>query len=128
MGLGRMNGKSALVTGAAFGIGRATALKFADEGARLIVQDIQADPVRSLAAELSAKGAAVQAVGLRTEFVRQRRLATLVPRQAGIQPEGGAHVGVVRVRRGFLQLQRIHRPPGNVRNLAHARTSCNPLS
>jgi NAD(P)-dependent dehydrogenase (short-subunit alcohol dehydrogenase family) len=62
MGLGRMNGKSVLVTGAAFGIGRATALKFADEGARLIVQDIQADPVRSLAAELSAKGADVQAV------------------------------------------------------------------
>ena len=36
MGLGRMQGKSVLVTGAAFGIGRATAVTFADEGARLI--------------------------------------------------------------------------------------------
>ena len=34
MGLGRMDGKSVLITGAAFGIGRATAEKFADEGAQ----------------------------------------------------------------------------------------------
>jgi NAD(P)-dependent dehydrogenase (short-subunit alcohol dehydrogenase family) len=48
MGLGRMNGKSVL--------------KFADEGARLIVQDVQADPVRALASELSANGAKAHAV------------------------------------------------------------------
>lgn len=62
MGLGRLAGKSALVTGAAFGIGRATAVTFADEGARLVLQDIQDGPVRALADDLRATGAEVQVV------------------------------------------------------------------
>jgi NAD(P)-dependent dehydrogenase (short-subunit alcohol dehydrogenase family) len=37
---GILEGKAALVTGAASGIGRATALVFADEGARLVLGDI----------------------------------------------------------------------------------------
>jgi NAD(P)-dependent dehydrogenase (short-subunit alcohol dehydrogenase family) len=62
MGLGRMNGKAVLVTGAAMGIGRAAAVKFADEGAHLVVQDIQPDPLYALRDELSAAGATVTAV------------------------------------------------------------------
>lgn len=38
-----LSGKIALVTGAGAGIGRATALKFAEEGARVVVSDIDAD-------------------------------------------------------------------------------------
>jgi NAD(P)-dependent dehydrogenase (short-subunit alcohol dehydrogenase family) len=44
---GRLLGKSALVTGAAAGIGRATAELFAREGARLIVADINTDGLRT---------------------------------------------------------------------------------
>jgi NAD(P)-dependent dehydrogenase (short-subunit alcohol dehydrogenase family) len=62
MGLGRVNGKSVLVTGAAFGIGRATAVKFAEEGANLIVQDIQQAPILALEKELSGKGCTVKAI------------------------------------------------------------------
>jgi NAD(P)-dependent dehydrogenase (short-subunit alcohol dehydrogenase family) len=62
MGLGRVNGKSVLVTGAAFGIGRATAIKFANEGARLIIQDIQDGPLFALQDELREGGADVHAV------------------------------------------------------------------
>lgn len=36
-------GKIALITGAAAGIGRATALKFAEEGARLVISDVNAE-------------------------------------------------------------------------------------
>jgi NAD(P)-dependent dehydrogenase (short-subunit alcohol dehydrogenase family) len=39
----RLTGRTALITGAGLGIGRATALRFAQEGARLILCDISAD-------------------------------------------------------------------------------------
>src|SRR5918998_76339 len=42
-GLGRLRGKSAVVTGAAKGIGRATAELFAREGARLVVNDVEGE-------------------------------------------------------------------------------------
>ena len=59
---GRLAGKSAVVTGAAAGIGKATARVFAREGARLIVTDIKPDLLRALRDELAAAGAQVQAV------------------------------------------------------------------
>ena len=42
--MGRLDNKSALVTGAASGIGRAIALKMAREGAAVAVADIRKDP------------------------------------------------------------------------------------
>lgn len=51
-----------MITGAAFGIGRATAVLFAHEGARLVVTDIQSEPLMALADELREAGAEVETV------------------------------------------------------------------
>ena len=40
--MGQLDGKVAIVTGAASGMGRATAHLFADEGARVVVADLGA--------------------------------------------------------------------------------------
>jgi len=58
----RLGGKVCVVTGAAFGIGRATAELFAREGARLVLTDIQAGPLERLGLDLDAAGAEVRTV------------------------------------------------------------------
>lgn len=58
---GRLAGKVALVTGAANGIGAATARRFAAEGAVLWLNDLDPAALDALVAELRAGGAAVAA-------------------------------------------------------------------
>ena len=63
-GLGRMKNKSVLVTGASNGIGRATALLFAAEGARLVINDIDGARLEDLRGVIAASGSDVRvAVG-----------------------------------------------------------------
>jgi len=51
-----LHGKVAIVTGAAAGIGRATALRFAREGVRIAAWDVNAGAADALLAELAAAG------------------------------------------------------------------------
>ncbi len=55
-----MHGRSALVTGAAGGVGRATALALARAGANISLLDINADALAGVAEEVSALGVEVQ--------------------------------------------------------------------
>ena len=48
----RFNGKTALVTGAASGIGRATAQRFSAEGASVVLADVNADGLQAVATTL----------------------------------------------------------------------------
>jgi NAD(P)-dependent dehydrogenase (short-subunit alcohol dehydrogenase family) len=58
----RLSGRVALVTGAATGVGRATALRLASEGADVAVTDLQEDRLAVVVGELEAVGARVVSV------------------------------------------------------------------
>ena len=55
----RLEGKLAVVTGAANGIGRASALRFASEGANLAIMDLEPDGLDAVAGEARMAGATV---------------------------------------------------------------------
>jgi NAD(P)-dependent dehydrogenase (short-subunit alcohol dehydrogenase family) len=54
--MGRLDGKAAIVTGGASGIGRAAALAFAGEGAKVAILDLAEDAGRKVEAEIAAAG------------------------------------------------------------------------
>jgi NAD(P)-dependent dehydrogenase (short-subunit alcohol dehydrogenase family) len=60
--MGRLDDKIAIITGAASGIGAATAERVAAEGARTVVADLDADGARDVAGKISAAGGQATAV------------------------------------------------------------------
>lgn len=58
----RFKDKSVLVTGAAGGIGRASAVAFAAEGARLVIADLKAEMLEETARLCRGQGAPVHAL------------------------------------------------------------------
>src|SRR6516225_4639064 len=65
VGISRLSGKVAIVTGSAQGIGRAIATRLAEEGAKVAIADIQADVAARTADELKTAG--LQAMATRVD-------------------------------------------------------------
>ena len=58
----KLQGRTAVVTGAASGIGRGIALALAHEGMNIVIADIEAEPAASVAREIEGLGAKAIAV------------------------------------------------------------------
>ncbi|MES2264637.1 MAG: SDR family NAD(P)-dependent oxidoreductase [Pseudomonadota bacterium] len=54
--MGKLDGKVALVTGSGRGIGNAIAMKLASEGARIVVNDLDADPAQETVEQIRKMG------------------------------------------------------------------------
>jgi NAD(P)-dependent dehydrogenase (short-subunit alcohol dehydrogenase family) len=73
---GLLDGKSALITGGGGGIGRATALAFAREGARVAVADLDAEAARETVALVNAAGG--QAISLPGDMSKDGDVRTMI--------------------------------------------------
>ena len=73
---GLLDGKAALITGGGGGIGRATALAFAREGARVAVADYAAETAAETTAMVNASGG--QAITLTGDVSRSRDVKTML--------------------------------------------------
>jgi NAD(P)-dependent dehydrogenase (short-subunit alcohol dehydrogenase family) len=96
----RLTGKVAMVTGGGSGIGRAIALAMAQEGADIVIPDIQVAKAEQVAAEIQALGrkATAQKVDVSkegdvqaaiAEGIRQRGGLDILVNNAGIAPNVG---------------------------------------
>ncbi len=75
---GLLDGKTALISGAARGIGRATALLFAKEGARVAVADLDIDGARETAGLIEKVGGKV--IAITVEITKADQVAAMVAR------------------------------------------------
>ncbi len=72
----RLKDKVAIITGSARGIGQATALKFAAEGARVVVCDLDRKAVDEVVAQIAAIGG--QAIGFTVNVTDKASIAAMV--------------------------------------------------
>ena len=83
-----LHGKVAVVTGGASGIGNALARRFASEGARVVIGDVEAAALERAVSELRASGADVE--GVVTDVTDPAQMQALG--DAAVAAFGGVHV------------------------------------
>ena len=87
-GAGRLAGRVAIVTGGGSGIGRAVALRFAAEGAAVLVADVAGANADTVAAEVAAAGG--RALGMAVDVTDLEQVTTMVNR--AVSAFGGVDV------------------------------------
>jgi len=101
-----LEGRSALVTGAGRGIGRAIALRLAEAGARVAVNDVDAEAAERVASEVRALGR--EALAVPADITRWEAVEAMC--RAVAESLGGLHVPVNNagiIRRGTLETMRL---------------------
>ncbi len=78
--MNRLQGKTALVTGAARGLGAAIARRFAGEGAKVIINDLSLEAARATADELGGLGVAADVSDSASVSAMFAEIGKLVPR------------------------------------------------
>ncbi len=113
----KLEGRVALITGAGSGIGRAIALLFAEEGARVIVNDINLETAEQTIAEMGASKARGHAIradvsdsaqvrAMFTEVAKGYDTLDILVNNAGIAETGGSRQEEVN-RRGEARVSEI---------------------
>jgi len=78
--MGRLDGKTALITGAARGLGAAIARRFAGEGARVVINDLNLDAARATARELDGHAVGADVADSAAVSAMFAEVGTLLPR------------------------------------------------
>lgn len=96
--MSRLKDKVAIVTGGAQGIGRASAFRFAREGASVVIADLQGDRAGAVATEIEAAGGS--AIGLSVDVASREQAQGMVA--AAVARFGGVDIlmnnaGVIKI-------------------------------
>jgi len=100
---GRFEGRVALVTGGGRGIGAATAARFAADGARVVISDLDLEPAEAVAAEIRRQGG--QALAVACDVTDRTPVESLVER--AVNEYGGLDILVTCA--GILRDNLIHK-------------------
>lgn len=74
--MGKLDGKVAVVTGAASGMGKAIAILYANEGAKVVASDLNLEGVQQTVSEIESAGGA--AVAVQANVVKEEDVQTMI--------------------------------------------------
>lgn len=105
--MGRMSGNVAIVTGAGSGIGRASAVLLAKEGAKVVLTDVQEDKIREVVEEIKAANG--QAIGVAHNVAVEEEWTTVVQKSIEAFGRVDALVNSAGIRSGGDSLEEWNR-------------------
>ena len=101
--MSRLAGKVAVVTGSGRGIGRAIAIRYAREGAKVVVTDILGDNADAVAEEIKAEGN--EAIAVTTDVSQPDQVDALV--KTAVDTFGGLHVMLCNAGKVLVEVEHV---------------------